>query len=166
MARSSEHAGGLIALGSVGTQPNKKILERLEQAQLSALLPALRKQHSVPEELTAVEAWIWLGTVLAEKHPPPKKRGPKAPRRHKDHALETELILGIERVSIEYGVPFNEVFQRMMHIVELGGYLPEDEDPDTTRRRWQRNRAEILKRRAASKERLLAALLGQQFPQK
>jgi hypothetical protein len=118
-----------------------------------SILEELRLYHSVPLSLSEVEAWIWLGTVLADKYPPPEKTGPKPGVIR--NPLDKKAIKIIENIAKSCQQSFEDIFPEAVDALEEFGFLPRA-DRTTNRKRLRRVRNKLLLARENANEEIKA----------
>ncbi len=154
--------GAILAPPPQFTVP-PQLLERLADHKYQGALAALRDHHRVPMSFSAAEAWIWLGTVLADKYPPPKKRGPKVGKTR--NKIDEKLIAVIEQVMNNSGKSFEVVLKSAIPLFIKRRVLPEAERT-THSKRLKRAYKIITEKRKRQTKILVQALMGHDFTKK
>lgn len=160
MAPSSDSPGGLFGLGDEPNRIRQLLFERLLNPLAQQQLPALRRKHSLPVMLSELEAWVWLGTVLAERQPVRKQGRPKG---IVDRRAE-EIALKIEALAEAGGQTFDDFLSPAVRALERDRHLIVTGDRTANRKRIKRAYMRMKAKRAPRGHRLVLALMGQKLP--
>jgi hypothetical protein len=151
------------------TPSQKQLLDRISDPAICDQYKKLRKHHRVPQDLDEASAWIWLGTVLAEKHPAPAKRGPKPDRGYRA-SVDKRVLRTILAVSAKRGVRPETVIAPAVKVFTEEGIFKPYENSDSHKKRLKRRlrglRDQVPERNKERNKMLAAVLLGHDFGRK
>lgn len=118
------------------TPSQQQLVDRLADPVIRDRYKELRKYHRVPQDLDEIWAWVWLGSVLAEKHAAPAKRGPKPGKMW--YSNDKRILDTIMMVAAQTRINPKRLITPIVKVLTKKGVFKLHENPETHKKRLKR----------------------------